>query len=204
MNKDWTGTSASAFKMMGASNHCQDEREQNDYYATDPIAINKLLEKENFDKNKPIWECACGELHLSKRLNDLGYTVKNSDIVNRVKGGESIEIIDFLKDDFPEFDGSIITNPPYKYCTEFILKSLDTIKTGNKVAMFLKLQTLEGQDRYKKVFQKYPPKAVYVFVKRITCAKNGNFNLPSSSAVCYAWFVWEKGNYNQTIIDWIV
>lgn len=193
--KDWTGTSESAFKMLGASNHCDDEREENDYYATDPKAIDMLLNKESFNKN--IWEPAAGGGHLSKRLKEYGYNVKQSDIIQRI---DDIEIIDFLKTN-ETFDGDIITNPPYKYCTEFILKALELIKDGNKIAMFLKLQTLEGQERYKKIFSKYPPRKIYVFIKRIQCAKNGLFK--GSSAVCYAWFVWEKGYKGQTIIDWL-
>lgn len=193
--KDWTGTSESAFKMLGASNHCDDEREENDYYATDPKAIDMLLSKETFNKN--IWESAAGGGHLSKRLKEYGYIVKQSDIIQRVEG---VEIIDFLKTN-ETFDGDIITNPPYKYCTEFILKALELIKEGNKIAMFLKLQTLEGQERYKKIFSKYPPRKIYVFIKRIQCAKNGLFK--GSSAVCYAWFVWEKGYKGHTIIDWL-
>ena len=72
--KDWTGTSESAFKMLGASNHCDDEREENDYYATDPKAIDMLLSKETFNKN--IWESAAGGGHLSKRLKELKKGVK--------------------------------------------------------------------------------------------------------------------------------
>ena len=193
--KDWTGTSESAFKMLGASNHCDDEREENDYYATDPKAIDMLMSKETFNKN--IWESAAGGGHLSKRLKEYGYNVKQSDIIQRVEG---VEIIDFLKTN-ETFDGDIITNPPYKYCTEFILKALELIKEGNKIAMFLKLQTLEGQERYKKIFSKYPPRKIYVFIKRIQCAKNGLFK--GSSAVCYAWFIWEKVYKGHTIIDWL-
>ena len=193
--KDWIGTSESAFKMLGASNHCDDEREENDYYATDPKAIDMLMSKETFNKN--IWEPAAGGGHLSKRLKEYGYNVKQSDIIQRVEG---VEIIDFLKTN-ETFDGDIITNPPYKYCTQFILKALELIKEGNKIAMFLKLQTLEGQERYKKIFSKYPPRKIYVFIKRIQCAKNGLFK--GSSAVCYAWFIWEKGYKGHTIIDWL-
>lgn len=58
MSKDWTGTSESAFKQIGASNHCADQREENDYYATDPRAIDDLLKVESLDHN--IWECASG------------------------------------------------------------------------------------------------------------------------------------------------
>lgn len=43
MEKDWTGNGKSIFTTLGASNHTDKEREANDYYATDPIAIDALL-----------------------------------------------------------------------------------------------------------------------------------------------------------------
>lgn len=43
MDKDWTGNKNSIFKTLGASNHTTKERENNDYYATDPIAIDSLI-----------------------------------------------------------------------------------------------------------------------------------------------------------------
>lgn len=202
MAKDWSGSKVSLFKMLGASNHTEDEREEFDYYATDPNAINELLEYEKFGEN--IWECCVGGGHLAKRLNELGYKVKCSDIIDR--GYAGTEIIDFLKAEPKIVEGGeidIITNPPYKYCSEFILKALETINDGRKVAMFLKLTTLESQKRYDEIFSKYPPQTIYVFVKRIECAKNGDFDKYSGSAVCYAWFVWEKGNYNETKIKWV-
>lgn len=68
--------------------------------------------------------------------------------------------------------------------------------------MFLKLQFLEGQAR-KKTFEKYPPKTIYVFSKRVICAMNGNFDQYKSSAVAYAWFVWEKGYRGSPCVKWI-
>ena len=56
----------SIFKMLGASNHTEKERQKEDYYATDPIAVELLLDLETF--NKDVWECACGEKHLSNVL----------------------------------------------------------------------------------------------------------------------------------------
>lgn len=196
--KDWTGSSQSAFKMLGASNHCKDEREENDFYATDPIAIDWLLKFEKFDQF--IWEPACGQGHLAKRLNKFGHSVFVSDLIYRGYG-EFFKQIDFLAYNGDKFQGDIITNPPYKYCSEFILKALDCINDGHKVAMFLKLQTLEGQKRYDEIFSKYPPKTVYVFVKRVACGKNGEFT--GGSAVCYAWFVWQKGYKGDTNLKWI-
>lgn len=50
----------SVFSCIGASNHSRYEREANDYYSTDPLAVT-LLDKYNLlDKNYPYWETACG------------------------------------------------------------------------------------------------------------------------------------------------
>ena len=81
MNKDWTGNAKSIFVCNGASNHSEDERQQPDYYATDPKALELLLELEDFSPY--VWEPACGEGHLSDVLKDHGYKVKSSDIINR-------------------------------------------------------------------------------------------------------------------------
>lgn len=69
--KDWQGNKNSTYVMMGASNHSQKERQNEDYYATDPNALEIFLDKLQADKivlHKEIWECACGEGHLSKVL----------------------------------------------------------------------------------------------------------------------------------------
>lgn len=198
MDKDWTGNKPAAFAQLGASNHSSSEREKDDFYATDPTAIDDLLEREKFDEN--IWECAVGQGHLAEKLKQHGYKVKCSDIVDR--GYSETEIIDFLKEKH-NFNGDIITNPPYKYCTEFILNALNNITDGHKVAMFLKIQTLEGQKRYEKIYSKCPPKTIYVYSKRKNCAKNGDFDKYTSSAVCYAWFIWVKGEYEHTELKWI-
>ena len=70
--KDWTGNKMSAFATLGASNHSEKERHPNDYYATDPKAMELLLEKEQFSKN--IWECACGVDIFQKFLSDTDIT----------------------------------------------------------------------------------------------------------------------------------
>lgn len=88
--KDWIGNTNSVFKGLGASNHCSEERQKNDYYATPRIAVEKLLEKESFSHK--ILEPACGELHISKVLEEYGYEVESSDIVNRCEN----QVADFL------------------------------------------------------------------------------------------------------------
>ena len=122
-------------------------REENDFYATDPKAMYKLLEHETF--NKSIWEPACGEGNLSKVLKEKGYNVYSTDLIDR---GYQDDTLDFLKSDNKWF-GDIITNPPFKLTTEFIIKSLASIEDGNKVAMFLKINHLTGKNGLKRFIQ---------------------------------------------------
>ena len=198
--KDWVGNAKAVFVCNGASNHTDQEREAMDYYATEPKAIELLLEKEQFAKN--VWECACGELHLSHVLENHGHKVKSSDIVDRLNDG-SIETIDFLNFN-GKWDGDIITNPPYKYAKQFVEKALETVSTGSKVAMFLKLTFLESKGR-RELFDKYPFKTLYVSSSRLQCAKNGNFDTYHAgvgTAVAYGWYIWQKGFDGVPQIKW--
>lgn len=195
-DKNWIGNNKSIYTTLGASNHTDKDREVNDYYATHPSVIKPLFDNEEFSNN--IWECACGENHLTKAIQSYGKYVIFSDLVDR---GVGAEVIDFLKNE-RNWSGDIITNPPYKYAMEFVEKSLEIVQEGRKVAMFLKIQFLEGQKRYE-LFKKYPPKVVYIFSKRQSCAMNGDFNKYPSSAVAYGWFVWVKGFKGDPIIKWI-
>lgn len=195
MNKDWVGNSNSIYKTLGASNHCKEDREENDYYATDPLALVSLLKKETF--NYKIWECCVGGGHLAHVLKEYGYLVKCSDIIDR--GYPNTKIIDFLKYD-GSFKGDIITNPPYSKALQFIDKALSILTEGNRLVMFLKIQFLEGGKRGI-LFEKYKPEKIYVFCDRVECAKNGIFT--GGSAVAYAWFIWRKGYNENTMIEWI-
>lgn len=81
MSKDWTGDTNSVFKTLGSSHHTEEEREENDYYATDPRAVEMLLELEYINKN--VYEPACGEGHISKVLINKGHYVSSSDLIDR-------------------------------------------------------------------------------------------------------------------------
>lgn len=49
MAKDWTGNSRSSHATLGARNYALNEREENDFYATEPKALELLLERETFN-----------------------------------------------------------------------------------------------------------------------------------------------------------
>lgn len=112
MTKDWTGNKRTAWSTLGASNHSGKERQENDYYATDPRAVAPLLDNEKFSHK--IWECAVGGGHIAEELERHGYEVYGSDIIDR--GWKGVKIMDFLGW-IPEGcrnDIDIITNPPFE------------------------------------------------------------------------------------------
>ncbi len=185
------------FKVLGASNHTERIREQDDWYATDKEIVKILLQNETFDEY--ILENSVGSGNIADVLIENGYKVKGIDIKDR--GWKGTEIINFLEYN-EKWNGDIICNPPYKVALEFAKHSLELIEDGHKLAMLLKIQFLEGKER-KKFFEKNPPKYIYVFSYRVKCAKNNDFSKNLSSAVCYCWYLWEKGYKGEPKIKWL-
>ena len=188
------------YTLLGASNHSTEERQPVDYYATDPKALEIFLDKIKQDViilPKEIYEPACGGGHLSEVLKKHGYTVYSSDLYNHGYGNTGI---DFFKSDIKT--ECILTNPPYKQALPFVKKALESVIDNGYVIMFLRIQFLEGKERYA-FFKDNPPKYVYVNSSRQICSKNAEFYKHNSSAVCFCWFVWQKGFKGETIIRWI-
>lgn len=184
-----------SMRTLGSTSITQADREENDFYATEPKAVELLLAEETFANN--ILEPCCGKKHITNILEQAGYTVKSSDLIDR---GVGADIQDFFE--ITDWDGDIISNPPYKNALDFVKHSLEIVKEGSKVAMFLKILFLEGKTR-KEFFEKHPPKVIYVASGRLNCAKNGDFDKYTTGAVCYAWFVWEKGFTGEPVVRWI-
>ncbi len=198
--RDWTGDTNSVMRSLGASG--AEPRAERDYYATDPKAAEWLLRIEDIPKDRPIWECACGELHLSNVFSKYGYDVVSTDIVARVQGVAEYDFLQPVSDErFGRARCTIITNPPYRHALDFIRRSLEWVADGSKVCMFLRLQFLEGRGR-RDFFSLFPPRRIWVSSSRIRCARNGDFSRGNNSVMCFAWFVWEKGYTGLTEIGW--
>ena len=116
------------------------DREQFDFYATEPKAVELLLEEEQFQQN--ILEPCCGLNHITDVLRNKGYQVTTSDLIDR---GIRAEVKDFFEYEY--WGGDIVTNPPYSQAVEFVEHSLKITEVGSKIAMFLKIQFLEGKKR---------------------------------------------------------
>ena len=207
MSKDWNGNGNSVFKTLAASNHTDKDRQSEDYYATDPIAIDKLI-GGGMIIPEYVWECACGEGHLSRRLIEKGHMVMSSDLMDR---GYGLVRFDFLKQEaLPAVlqgeDCCILTNPPYKYATEFVEKALELLPEGQPAIFLLKTQALEGKGRWERLYRHGYLHEVYQFTERLLCAKNADFDgmkAGGGSAVSYAWFVFRKTPCRATTIHWI-
>jgi hypothetical protein len=154
---DWSGNKNSVFKTLGATNHTDREREANDFYATDPIAIDRLLSAYTLPKGQ-VWECACGQGHLAKRLIELGYNVVATDLIDRGYGRGDVN---FFLEDIPSGVNTILTNPPYKYAADFVLRALDVLPDKGVCAMLLRTLALEGSDRYERIYKNTPPNMFY-------------------------------------------
>lgn len=174
----------------------KDDAEANDYYATEPKAVELLLQEEAFCRR--VWEPACGEGHISEVLKAHDFDVLSSDLIDRGYGDAGVDFLTIPTHGDKECD--IITNPPYKYAKEFVEQALAMVAEGHKIAMLLRLTFLEGTKR-RELFNTTPPQTVYVSSARLQCAKNGKFE--GKSMVAYAWFVWKKGHYGPTNIKWI-
>ena len=173
-------------------------REENDFYATNPKAIELALPHlEKLGLSKNVWECACGEGHISEVLKNNGYWVYSSDLINRGYG----EVRDFLSCE-KIFDGDIVTNPPFKLASDFVKHGMSLIENGSKICLFLKIQFLESKER-KKLFEQYPLKKLLVYSERQQCCRNAEFDKYKATTQCYAWYVFEKGYVGEPTIGWI-
>jgi len=203
------------FSTLGATNHSTEERQKEDYYATDPRFINHLLEKEPWLKNPDlkILEPSAGEGVLVDRFYEL--TGNKMDAYDLIARRDDIIEQDYFTVNFSNKYDVILTNPPYLKDTaktttglaDYILKALKEVKVGGTVIMFLKTLHLESKVRYEKIFKNYPPSKLYVYASRISCYKNNDTTLPQG-AISYTIFMWtnkkEDGFFDKdTKLDWI-
>ena len=182
-------TTRTGMQIVGHNHH--GNREKNDFYATPAKTTMALLDVEVFSNN--VWECCCGEGHISKVLKDNGHSVTSTDLVDR---GYGIGRVDFLME--TQRHDNIITNPPYKNALAFAKHAVDL--AHEKVALLLKLSFLEGIER-KAFFKKHPPATVYVFSQRQSLMKNGEPYVGGMMAL--AWFVWDKDRLKTTEVKWL-
>lgn len=172
-----------------------DNRERDDFYPTNPIATRALLDRVEFHGS--IWEPACGDGAISDVLKEYGYAVESTDLINR---GYGTPRVDFLME-YRLLGDNIITNPPFKYATEFAQKALDLRPA--KVAMLFKLQFLESIGR-RDLFRAHPPKKIWIFSERLPMQRGRQATDDDTKGMmCFIWILWERDWDRHTEIGWI-
>lgn len=198
--KEWKGNKNSVAAMLGMRTVWHpEEREPNDFYSTDPKAVRALMKRLQVSKDTMIYECACGSGNLSKELESMGYKVISTDLIDRGYGTAGV---DFLKVQTIPDNCMILTNPPYKLTSEFILHAMTLLNDGGIACFLLNISYLSGNARYKDIYAKQLLDKVYVFSNRIHCYKN-DINTGHSSPVNYAWYIFRKGHTGQPVIEWL-
>ena len=192
------------YKILGASNHAIADRVDDDFYATPTIAVEKLFEKldeVNIKLPRVIIEPGVGSGNIAFPLCSKGHFVFGIDIANR--GFPNTNIADWLtvKERPTEDELAIVANFPYKDILKHTEHSLSLLKDGEYLIELAKIQFLEGIKR-RELFEHDPPKYVFVFSKRIRCLANGE-NSTESSAICFCWYVFQKGFKGMPQIGWI-
>lgn len=192
------------------------EREALDYYSTPTEEVVNILEtlKPPFEEGDVILEPSAGGGHMVKGILEYlkgiekNINIKATDIQDRGNVVEEVKIdsgkeFDFFSEDYPikETDW-VIMNPPYSVLEPFTMKALSIANKG--VVSLCRLQFLEGEGRFEKLFKHYPPTDVYVYVDRIACYKNGNTAEKIASAQAYAWFYWDfSKEQGETKVHWM-
>lgn len=212
MNKDWKGNSRAAqYSIAARKKDSESVREQDDFYATDPEALRKLLDGasnelsielwQSLKYSRYIWECACGDGNLAKLLTQRCFCVYASDLKDR---GYGYPNVDFLKEKHtPRGCNIIITNPPFSLANEFILHALEILPDGGVYIALMNINCLAGIERYKKIFSTGVLREVYIFSKRIGCWKNNERDDQKAHIINYAWYIFQKGYKGQPTLYWL-
>ncbi|TGN90959.1 methyltransferase [Bradyrhizobium yuanmingense] len=167
-----------------------------DYFPTPPFATRALIELvfahlKLVVKHASAREPACGEGHIAEVLAEYFARVFASDIHAYGYG----DVQDFLDEHTSQTADWFITNPPFGELAEsFLLRMLQLARVG--VAIFVRLQWLEGEGRYERIFSKTPPTLVAFFTERVPLCK-GRWDPEGGTATAYLWLVWVRGRKPQ-------
>lgn len=168
----------------------------NDLYETPPEAVYALLDAEDVPLN--VWEPACGPGSIARVLRASGRSVFASDLVNYESEDQDAVGEDFLRTtSAPRGVEAIVTNPPYKLASEFVAHALHI---APKVYMLLRLAFLESEKR-RPILDGGQLARVLPFRNRLPMMhRDGWGGNKSSSAVAFAWFVWDRNHSGDATI----
>jgi len=199
---------------VGTASATKEERGHN-LYETPIEAMRMLLARERFCAR--IWEPSVGRGAIMRPLEDAGYDVAISDLVDygtATRHGEVQGVSDFLagraSPAAPDFD--IVTNPPYGGVLNAYVAHALREHRPRKMALLLNLNFLAGFDDQDRCFalDECRPARVLVFTRRLPMMHRDGWDGPeASSRMNAAWFIWERdaagayaGAFEVQRVDW--
>jgi len=177
-----------------------------DLYETPPCATRALLHFERNYMPHRIWEPACGRGAISRVLKHEGFQVRSSDLVDYGYPG-AVSGLDFLTVNkthpIAKVTDGIVTNPPYYLAGRSAPFVARAVEIAPYVAMLLRIAFLEGAQRLKLISG---AARIFVAARRLPMMHRDGWDGPkASSAMAFAWFVWDKRHRGQTQLahfDW--
>jgi len=190
-------TLVDATAARGLNLACQTGRHSNrdrgvDLYETPTPAVEALLRVEQLPHR--IWEPACGRGAIVKVLRAAGHDVVASDLIDYGAGTGGV---DFLKTTIAPA-ALVLTNPPFKIAAQFAAHGL---KLCPRVILLLRLAFYESEGRTD-ILEHKGLARIHVFRNRLPMMhRDGWTGRGTSSAMAFAWFVWERGHRGKTETD---
>lgn len=155
------------------------------------------------------WDPAAGQGHMLKVFEEYRHQkIEGSDLHDH--GGLTMvddlfieRGTDFL--DCTQRSDLILTNPPYALLNDFIEHGL--LRADHCLALLVRVQALEGQQRYKRIFSKTPPTRMAFFSDRIPF-KVGKVVRKAPKMYFHVWLYWNteyirKGRHQPEPPMWI-
>ncbi|AWL12782.1 hypothetical protein HMF8227_02330 [Saliniradius amylolyticus] len=168
--------------MASANSRRNPDALPSDLYTTPEWAVKALLKRERFEGS--IIDPGCGYGTISEALKAKGHQDVTSLDLNDWGYGETG--VNYLEHERQY--ANVIMNPPFLLLSEFITHAME--HSQHKVAVFARINALEGVERFDTLYANRKPRSVYVFVNRVKCPKAGVCDGESSS-VFYCWLVWD-------------
>lgn len=170
-----------------------------DLYETPSCAVEALLANEPLPHH--IWEPACGRGAIVDILRQRGHTVWATDLCDHGCRQSQFKV-DFLMERQSRIDvEAIVTNPPFSLAQQFVEHAL---ALAPKVVMLLRLGFLESERRTP-ILDNGKLARVLVFKKRLPMMHRDGWDGPkSSSAMAFAWYIWDRFHSGPTEMRRIV
>lgn len=140
---------------------------ENQFYRTQRPGIVSLLKAERFDRD--VWECCCGDGAVSRVLEEAGYDVHSTDLVDRGYGqdrGPHCDVLSFTQ--APR--RTVVTNPPFPIAADMVRHLLSI--GVEEIALLLKVNYWNVGARIE-LFRETRPAKVYMATFRMDFSLDG-------------------------------